>query len=223
MLLTLCWVNFVGHAGLLRLKLDALSGELQRENLVLGFRRWIPDCSYQWTVSWSWGNAHTAYNPIDLHHSQDAPKNVTATNGLPTSANGDTYTFSFGNYHGAATPRPGLAKFLFDCEYGLFGQTPASGRGVQTPYPRGKYICRGDINGVVDLRLIGNRFGWSLTIHDIAFLIKVMHEIEGVKDGSRYFDFVVNYTNESDLHPYETVAYGKWESTGAITAVTSSR
>ena len=63
-----------------------------------------------------------------------------------------------------------------------------------------------------------------MTIQDVAFLIKVMHDVEGVKDGSRFFDFVVNYTNESDMHPFQPVAYGRWESTGAImgTAVTSS-
>ena len=168
------------------------------------------------------GKRPTAYNPTDLHHSQDTPKNVTATNGLPNAGTGHSYTFSFGNYHGPAIPRPGLAKFLFDCEYGLFDQTPASGRGVWTPYPRGKYVCKGDLDGAVSLKMIGNHFGWNLAIHDIAFLIKMMHEIEGVKDGSRFFDFVVNYTNESDMDTFETVAYGKWESTGAITAVTSS-
>ena len=60
-------------------------------------------------------------------------------------------------------------------------------------------------------------------MHDVAFLIKVMHDIEGVKDGSRFFDFVVNYSNESGVRPFETVAYGKWDSTGGITAGTSSQ
>ena len=84
-------------------------------------------------------------------------------------------------------------------------------------------MCKGDLDGAVSLKLIGNHFGWNLAIHDIAFLIKVMHGVEGVKDGARFFDFVVNFTNESDMQPYETVAYGKWESTGAITADTSSQ
>lgn len=71
--------------------------------------------------------------------------------------------------------------------------------------------------------MIGNHFGWSLTIHDVAFLIKTMHDIEGVKDGSRFFDFVVNYTDGLDMRAFETVAYGKWESTGAVTAGTDSQ
>lgn len=57
-----------------------------------------------------------------------------------------------------------------------------------------------------------NHFGWSLAIHDIAFLIKEVHRCQGDKEQVRYFDFVVNYSKEEGGRKMQTVAYGEWES-----------
>lgn len=156
-------------------------------------------------------------------HSQDKPRNLTAINGLLTATNGHSYTLGFSNYHGAATPRPGLAKFLFDCEFGLFGQVPASGSGVWTPYPYGKYVCNGNIPGMVRMYLAENTVGWKMAYHDLAFLLKVLHDTEGVKDEAPFFDFVFNYTDELDDHPYQRVVNGEWVKTYSGTAVTSAQ
>ena len=91
-----------------------------------------------------------------------------------------------------------------------------------TPYPGGKYECKGNLPGVVRIKVVKNVYGWKMAIHDIAFLIKVVHEIEGVKDESQFFDFVVNYTNNLDAHPYQTVASGEWEKSDASTTAATS-
>ena len=118
----------------------------------------------------------------------------------------------FSNNHGPATPRPGLAKFLFDCEFGLFDATPASGLGVWTPYPRGKYICNGNLDGQLLMTLVSNTIDYKMAIHDLAFFNKVLHDTRGVEDSAPFFDFVFNYTPELDSTPYERVVEGQWRS-----------
>ncbi|CAF9936683.1 hypothetical protein IMSHALPRED_010857 [Imshaugia aleurites] len=153
---------------------------------------------------------------------QDKPRNLTTPYSLSAAENGHSYTFGFANYHGAATPRPGLAKFLFDCEFGLFGQVPASGLGVWTPYPQGKYVCNGNLPGMVRMNLVDNTVGWKMAYHDLAFLIKVLHDTEGVKDEAPFFDFVFNYTDELDDHPYQRIVNGEWVKTYGGTGATSA-
>ena len=151
---------------------------------------------------------------------QDCSQDKPASNLLTAGAsNGHSYTFGFSNNHGPGTPRPGLAKFLFDCEFGLFDATPASGLGVWTPYPRGKYICNGNLQGQLLMNLIPNTIDYKMAIHDLAFFNKVLHDTRGVEDSAPFFDFVFNYTPELDTTPYERVVEGQWRSKyGDVTA-----
>lgn len=180
----------------------------------MGVGRWIPNSAYQWAVSQPY--AYKTCKPAECQYRQGKPTNL-------TSANGHSYTFGFANYHGSATPRPGLAKFLFDCEFGLFGQVPALGSGVWTPYPQGKYVCNGNLPGMIRTNLVENSVGWKMAYHDLAFLIKVLHDTEGVKDVAPFFDFVFNYTNELDDTPYQRILNGEWVRTYSGTAATSAQ
>jgi len=128
------------------------------------------------------------------------------------ASNGHSYKFGFGSWHGTEIPRPGLAKFLFQCEFNLFGQIAAPGQGVWTPYPRGRYVCNGELPGMVRVDLDENNVGWKMAYHDLAFVLKVLHDSEAVKDKVPFFDFHVIYTPETEGTPEETVAYGSWDS-----------
>ncbi|KAM0800984.1 hypothetical protein BDR22DRAFT_888998 [Usnea florida] len=156
--------------------------------------------SNEWTWLWISGDGSQI---VPINGPQDTPTNLTG------SANGHSYTFGFANYHGTPTPRPGLAKFLFDCEFGLFGQVPAS-TGVWTAYPGGKYVCNGNLPGMIRMNLVENSVGWKMAYHDLAFLIKVLHDTEGVKDEAPFFDFVFNYTDELEKRGYQRVVNGEW-------------
>ena len=154
---------------------------------------------------------------LTAKHSQEAPSNLTV-------ANEDSYTVSFGNHHGPVTPRPGLANFLFECEFGLIDQMPSSSaQGKWTPYPQGKYACTTDSPGTLGMRVVKNDFGWSMAYRDIGFLIKVVYYKQALQSSAQSFDFVVNYTNDRDRHRFRTVAYGEWRNTNGNTAGTSSR
>ncbi|CAD6594089.1 MAG: hypothetical protein ASARMPRED_008517 [Alectoria sarmentosa] len=173
-----------------------------------------------WTWFWISGDGSQI---VPVNGPRDKPTNLTATETLLAAGNGHSYTFGFANYHGAATPRPGLAKFLFDCEFGLFGQVPASGLGVWTPYPQGKYICNGNLPGMVRMSLVDNTVGWKMAYHDLAFLIKVLHDTEGVKDEAPFFDFEFNYTDELGSTPYQRIMNGEWVRTYSGTTATSAQ
>ena len=134
---------------------------------------------------------------------------------------GHSYEFGFGNWHGASTPQPGLAKYLFECEFELFGQVPASGLGVWRPYPRGHYVCNnGQLSGMIRVDLDDNDVGYNMAYHDLAFVLKVLHDTEGVKAEVPFFDFHVNYTPDVDERPPETVMHGSW--VNAVRGVTST-
>ena len=60
------------------------------------------------------------------------------------------------------------------------------------------------------MSLVENTVGWKMAYHDLAFLIKVLHDTEGVKDEAPFFDFIFNYTDELDERPYERVVNGEW-------------
>ena len=104
--------------------------------------------------------------------------------------------------------RPGLAKFLFNCEFYLLDEIAKPGRGVWFPTPQHKYVCNGDLPGMVRIDLAQNDVGWNAAYHDIAFIIKVLHDVKAVEDETPFFDFHVNYTPELGEREYETMAYG---------------
>ncbi|KAL8836731.1 MAG: hypothetical protein Q9170_002795 [Blastenia crenularia] len=135
------------------------------------------------------------------------------------------YTYGFSNFHGSQIPQPGLAKFLFECEFGLFGQVPPSGAGVWTPYPAGTYTCNGNVPNLptsLHVRLADNGVGWTMAYHDLAFLIKMLHDTQGVEEESPFFSFLFNYTPDVDKVPYQRVANGEWvKSVGNVAAATS--
>ena len=160
---------------------------------------------------------HNVQPQLTAKHSQEAPSNLTA-------ANEDSYTVSFGNHHGPATPRPGLSNFLFECEFGLIDQIPSSSaQGKWTPYPQGKYACTTDSPGTLSMKVVKNDFGWNMAYRDIAFLIKVVYYNRALQHSAQSFDFVVNYTNDRDRHRFRTVASGEWRNTNGNTAGMSSQ
>lgn len=154
------------------------------------------------------------------------PKNLTGTSvltgtyGVTGPYSGDSYVFGFANFHGAAHPRPALAKFLFECEFGLFGQIPASDPGVWTPYPDAVYGCYGD-PGVLSMKRVEQSTGWLMAYHDLAFLIKVLHDTQGVKDEAPWFDFQFGWSNRTGVYPHVPIINGKWDRSYGTTAVTS--
>ncbi len=191
--------------------------------MAMDIGRRVSNSTHQWPVSRPRPRPSAAGTFTEHRHSQDKPTNLSASDGLLAAANGPSYTFGFANYHGAATPRPGLAKFLFDCEFGLFGQVPASGLGVWTPYPQGKYDCHGNLPGVIRMSLVENTVGWKMAYHELAFLIKVLHHTEGVKDEAPFFDFIFNYTDELHERPYERVVNGEWVKIFGGTGMTNAQ
>lgn len=44
------------------------------------------------------------------------------------------------------------------------------------------------------MNLVDITDGWKTAYHDLAFLIKVLHDTVGVKDETLFFDFIFNYT-----------------------------
>ena len=151
--------------------------------------------------------------------SQATPPNIAG------AANGHSYTFGFNNFHGAQIPQPGLAKFLFECEFGLFDKVPASGQGVWTPSPAGKYACNGNVPNLsttLRIALAANPIGWKMAYHDLAFLIKVLHDTQGVEKESPFFDFAFNYTPDVGRVPYARVANGEFVRSFGNGGVTTS-
>ena len=72
------------------------------------------------------------------------------------------------------------------------------------------------------MNLVENTLDWKMAYHDLAFLINVLHDTEGVKDEAPFFDFIFNYTDELDTHPYQRVVNGEWVKAYDGTAVKSS-
>ena len=71
-------------------------------------------------------------------------------------------------------------------------------------------MCNGNLPGVIRMNLVENSVGWKMAYHDLAFLIKVLHDTEGVKDEAPFFDFVFNYTDELEERGYQRVVNGEW-------------
>ena len=76
---------------------------------------------------------------------------------------------------------------------------------------------------MVRMNLVDNSVGWKMAYHDLAFLIKVLHDTEGVKDEAPFFDFIFNYTDELDDHRYQRVVNGEWVRRYGSTAATSAQ
>ena len=62
----------------------------------------------------------------------------------------------------------------------------------------------------LEMTLKQNTARWDMAWHDIGFLLKVLHDVEAVKDESQFFAFEANYTPDLSEMTYQKVVGGTW-------------
>ena len=59
--------------------------------------------------------------------------------------------------------------------------------------------------------LVENTIDYEMTYHDLAFVLKVLHDEEAVKDETFFFDFEFNYSPDTTTTPtLQRVMDGEW-------------
>lgn len=64
--------------------------------------------------------------------------------------------------------------------------------------------------------------GWLMAYHDLAFLTKVLHDTQGIKNEAPWFKFQFGWSNQTHVYPHVPIVNGKWDESYSSTAATSS-
>ena len=149
-------------------------------------------------------------SPLICCRSDRAPE--TSFKSFATSNNGNDFTYLYGlsSGYGPFNAEPAFARFLFQCEFNLFDLIPASGAGVWTPAKNGLYSCdNGLVPGTLQVNWKTNPIGYGMNYHDLAFVVKVLHDANSNNSTVGYFSFAFQAAKGGSSDYYDVMS-GTW-------------